>query len=144
MQSRNRKPVRGFAVVVHEHDFRELTLSHRVARHLDYAAYLDALWRRMALARQAGLRVLVGPFLIDQHISYADGIGALPFSTRALRAFDAFVAQTSPHAREWRGEAIDRFMANLRAAESTTALSRAPPATGRMRSIASLLAWARA
>jgi hypothetical protein len=132
-QSTDKKSVRGFAVLLHEHDFRELVSLHRAMRRLDYTAYLDVLWRRMALARQAGRRVLVGPFLIDQHISYADRIGALPFSPFAMRAFDGFVAQTSAHTREWRGEPIDRVMAGLRAAESMIAIGRAPPSSDRSR-----------
>lgn len=130
-QSTDKKSVRGFAVILHEHDFRELICLHRAIRRLDYTAYLNILWRRMVLAKQAGQRVLVGPFLIDQHVSYADRIGALPFSPFAMRAFDAFVAQTSPHTREWRGESIDRVMANLRAAESMVPIGRAPPSRGK-------------
>lgn len=122
-----RKSARGFAVVLHEADFRELIFLCRALRGLDYLAYLAGLWRRMTLLRQEGLRVLAGPFLIDQHISYADRIGAPPFSPVALRAFDSFVTRTCPHTREWRGEPIDRFISNLRAAEGTTAPSRAPP-----------------
>ena len=126
-QSTDKKSVRGFAIILHEHDFRELIFLQRAMRHLDYIEYLSILWRRMALVRQAGQRVLVSPFLIDQHISYADGIGALPFSPFAMRAFDAFVTRTSPQTREWRGEPAAHFIANLRAAESMTATGRAPP-----------------
>ena len=126
-RSGTRKSARGFAVVLHEADFRELIFLCRAMQSLDYLAYLAGLWRRMSLLRQEGLRVLVGPFLIDQHISYADRVGAPPFSPVALRAFDCFVTQTCPHTREWRGEPIDRFISNLRAAEGTDAASRAPP-----------------
>ncbi len=125
--SGTRKSARGFAVVLHEADFRELIFLCRAMQSLDYLAYLASLWRRMSLLRQEGLRVLVGPFLIDQHISYSDRVGAPPFSPVALRAFDCFVTQTCPHTREWRGEPIDRFISNLRAAEGTDAASRAPP-----------------
>lgn len=125
-----RKYARGFAVVLHEADFRELIFFYRAVQHLDYAAYLAILWQRIALVRQAGSRVLVGPFRIDQHISYADRIGAPPFSPLALRAFDSFVTQTCPETREWRGEPMDRFISGLRAVEGTAAVGRAPPSCG--------------
>src|SRR5947209_11514255 len=110
-----RKSVRGFAVVLHEADFHELIFFCRSLQRLDYLAYLAIAWRRMTLVRQAGWQVLVSPFLIDQHISYADRIGVPPFSPLALRAFDSFITQTCPHAREWRGEPIERFISDLRA-----------------------------
>lgn len=126
-RSDTRKPVRGFAVLLHETDFRELILFCQSMQRLDYRAYLALLWRRMTLIRQAGLRVLGSPFLIDQHISYADRIGTPPFSPLALRAFDSFVTRTCPEAREWRGEPIEHFISALRAAEGTIGLGRAPP-----------------
>jgi hypothetical protein len=126
-RSNARYSARGLAVILHEVDFREFISYCRALPDLGYAAYLASFQRRMALIRETGLRVLVGPFLIDQHISYADRIGAPPFSALALRAFGSFVTQTSPHTREWRGEPVDRFIASLRAAEGPTNLSRAPP-----------------
>jgi len=129
----DRKSVRGFAVILHECDFRELILLQRTAGLLDYKGYLETLWRRMTLLRQAGLRVLVGPFLIDQHISFADRIGAAPFSPLAMRAFDAFVTRTCPHTREWCGEPMSRFVVDLRTAASATASGRAPPAATSIR-----------
>ena len=127
-QSDTRRSTRGFAVILNESDFRELELFHSAVQRLDYLTYLARLWRRILLVGQAGHRVLVAPFLIDQHISYADRIGAPPFSALALRAFDTFVTQTCPNTREWLGEPIDSVIANLRVADGMTAVSRAPPA----------------
>ena len=119
---------RGFAVVLSELDFLDSILFRGAIHHLDYRAYLASLWQRMALARQAGMRVVVAPFLLDQHISYADRISAQPFSPVALRAFDDFAARTCPYAREWRGEAIDLVISKLRTAEDAVAdFGRAPP-----------------
>lgn len=127
-QTGTKTSARGFAVIVNECDFLDLILLHRALRRLDYRAYLADLWRRMAVARQLGRRVLIGPFLIDQHVSFADRIGAPPFGTLALRAFDDFVVQTSAHTREWRGEPMDRVISRLRAAEDLTGTSgRSPP-----------------
>lgn len=130
-QSDTRRSTRGFAVILNESDFRELELFHSAVQRLDYLTYLARLWRRILLVGQAGHRVLVAPFLIDQHISYADRIGAPPFSALALRAFDTFVTQTCPNTREWLGEPIDSVIANLRVADGMTAVSRAPGRTRR-------------
>lgn len=120
-------PARGFAVILHESDFLDVRFRSALHR-LDYHAYLIGLWQRMALARRAGMRVLIGPFLIDQHISFADRLDLAPFGTLALRKFDDFVTRTCPHTRDWRGEPPDFALPDLRAAvTAATASGRAPP-----------------
>lgn len=106
---------RGFAVILHESDFLDAALFRSALRRLSYRAYLVDVWRRMALVRRAGIRVLIGPFLIDQHVSFADRIGLAPFGTLALRRFDDFVTRTCPHTRAWLGEPPQVVLSDLRA-----------------------------
>ncbi|MBS2964262.1 hypothetical protein KGA66_14475 [Actinocrinis puniceicyclus] len=108
---------RGFAIVLDESEYLELIPRQGELTEPEYGAYLAAIQRRMSAARRGGARVLVGPFRADQHVSYAERIGAQPFGTIALRAFDDYVVRTYPGARQWGGEPIGRVVADLRAAE---------------------------
>lgn len=130
-QPQARLSARGFAVLLREADFLEAIQFCSATLQLNYRAYLDVLWRRIVLAAQSGHRVLVGPFLIDQHISYADRLGTPAFGAQALRAFDNYVIRTCPDTREWRGEPMDALVALLRSADSATTIGRAPPDHGR-------------
>jgi hypothetical protein len=126
--SRGTATARGFAVFLCESDFRDAMVFRSALCRTDYRAYLVDVWRRMALARRAGMRVLIGPFLIDQHVSFADRLGLAPFGTLALRRFDDFVAETCPQTRVWRGEPLGPFMSNLHGVvQAAAAPGRAPP-----------------
>lgn len=119
---------RGFAIVLDESEYLELIPRQGELAEPEYGAYLAAIRRRMSAARRGGARVLVGPFRADQHVSYAERIGAPPFGTIALRAFDDYVVRTYPDARQWRGGPIGRVVADLRAAERAEVRSTRTPA----------------
>jgi hypothetical protein len=113
--------VRGFAVILHEAEYLDLVARHSGLDRGDYEAYLAGMHRRMAAAREAGRRVLIGPFLTDQYESYAEAIGEPPCSGQALRAYNDFVARIGPHTAVWAGESMNRVVARLRAATDTSA-----------------------
>lgn len=106
---------RGFAIVLDETEYVGLIPRQGVLHHPCHTTYLAEVHRKMRTARRAGARVVIAPFRADQHISYSERIGAPPFGTIALRAFDDYIARTCPLAREWRGEPIELVIADLRA-----------------------------
>lgn len=113
--------IRGFAVILHESDYLDLIARHTALNQGDYSTYLADLYCRMVAARQADKHVLIGPFLTDQYESYAEAIGEPATSTRALRAYDGFVARVGPHTRAWTGEPISQVVTDLREATDTRA-----------------------